>query len=347
MSFGCTLLRRQNEARKAIVTKGNVAASVKAPGSGALEIAAPAKLNLGLRIVGRRADGYHEIESLFVPLDLHDELRVSWVDSPGRDSRVQFALDVPDGSAGPPSAVPADASNLAARAGLLFMQASRLQVEVEIRLTKRIPAAAGLGGGSSDAAAVLRALDRFFPDRLPSGEIQRLALGLGADVPYFLDPQNAWITGIGEGIEEVPGVPNFSVLLVNPGRGLSTAEVYSAWDARSPALTRAEAGSTMRALTGLKDDSRTLSERFSNLLVNDLESVAAELCPEVASLRAKLLELGSLAVGMSGSGATVFGVFPDERSARSAMEQADFEAPFWAQVTKAGDPKSCWGVAKW
>lgn len=315
-----------------------------------MEIVAPAKLNLGLRIVGRRDDGYHEIESLFVPLDLHDEVRVSWTDAPDREeARVDLRLEAPGGAAGLPrtSGVPSDASNLAARAATCFLEATQLAVRVELRLIKRIPPAAGLGGGSSDAAAVLRALDRMFPDRLPSGEMWRVALGLGADVPYFLDPRNAWITGIGDRIEAVAGVPAFSVLLVNPGSGLSTADVYAAWDARSPALTPVEAGSTMPALARLKDDSRTLSGRLANLLANDLECVASELCPEVLGLRARLLELGSEAVGMSGSGATVFGVFSDEESARSALEEAAFEAPIWAQVTRAGDPKSCWGVAKW
>ena len=315
-----------------------------------VEVVAPAKLNLGLRIVGRRDDGYHEIESLFVPLDLHDEVRVSWTDAPGREeASVEFQLGAPGGEAGLPrfSGVPSDASNLAALAATRFLEAARLAARVELRLVKKIPAAAGLGGGSSDAAAVLRALDQMFPDRLPSGEMGRLALGLGADVPYFLDPRNAWITGIGDRIEAVEGVPAFSVLLVNPGSGLSTADVYTGWDARSPALTPAKAGSTMRALARLKDDSRTLSERLANLLTNDLESVASEFCPGILGLKARLLELGSEAVGMSGSGATVFGVFSDEENARLALEQAAFEAPIWAQVTRAGDPKSCWGVAKW
>jgi 4-diphosphocytidyl-2-C-methyl-D-erythritol kinase len=292
-----------------------------------VELPAPAKVNLGLRVVGRRSDGYHLIESLFVPLDLADEVRVE-VLAGGREG-VSLSLEV-DPLLGGAADLRAEADNLAVRAARVFLEAADLSAAVRVRVRKRIPVAAGLGGGSSDAGAVLRALMRLFPAALPEGEVARLALGLGADVPYFLDPRPALVSGIGEVIEPVGGVPELLLLLANPGESLATAEVYGAVDALGPSLTRVEPGSTLRALSGLWSDSNA----FAKLLENDLEEAAVRLCPAISILRERIRAAGALAAGMSGSGATVVGVFSDQAAAGRALERVRSESGVWALTAR-------------
>ena len=287
---------------------------------------APAKLNLGLRVLGRRADGFHLIESLFVPIDLADEVTVDCVE--GAPAAVAFDLLCEDG-VGP---VPGDASNLAAEAARRFLADTGLERAVKVSLRKRIPVAAGMGGGSSDAGAVLRALAQACG--MPATSLGELALGLGADVPYFLDPRPALVSGIGEQIQPVGGLPRLSLLLANPGISLATADVFRTFDLDSRALTPARPGSTMRALSKLQGDLGTLSGGLEELLVNDLEPAAVRLCPQIEKLQERLRDLGALATGMSGSGATVFGLFPNTAAAREAHEKAAFAPPIWARTAE-------------
>ncbi len=281
-------------------------------------LAAPAKVNLGLRIVGRRDDGYHELESLFAPLDLADAvaLRVE----PAARAEVTLALD------GPGEGAPADDTNLAARAARAFLERARVAARVEIGLTKRTPVAAGLGGGSSDAAAVLRGLAGALPDALDAAALADAALSLGADVPWFLDPRPAWVGGIGERREPAPGLPQLALLLANPGQPLASAEVYRAYDAleSGPAPPAARPADLAR----LAADRGALAA----LLHNDLEPAARRLCPALGRLRRSLEEAGALAVGMSGSGATLFGVFPDAAAAEAAGRRLELPRPGWVRV---------------
>ncbi|MGH0028405.1 MAG: 4-(cytidine 5'-diphospho)-2-C-methyl-D-erythritol kinase [Myxococcota bacterium] len=272
-----------------------------------LALETPAKVNLGLRVRARRADGYHEIESLFVPIDLCDrvELRVA----KGRPAEVVLRLHdaTPD--------VPADDRNLAARAARRFLTAGALRAAVAIDLTKRIPSGAGLGGGSSDAGAVLRLLDRAFPGALTGDALARLARALGADVPFFLDPRPARVRGVGERIEPAAGVASRVLLLVKPEARLATAEVYRARDALGPAPEPSP------------DDP----------LHNDLEAAAVRLCPQVRRLRQGLLEAGARAVALSGSGPTLYGVFGDRDQARAAARR--FPAPLWTRVATTAESR--------
>jgi len=305
-------------------------------GSRRLQALAPAKINFGLRILGKRPDGYHELDSLFLPLDLADELllELSAPAAPAVTLRLDAAADA--GAAG----VPADDTNLAVRAAREFLAEAGASTAVAIRLAKRIPAAAGLGGGSSDAGAVLRTLDRAHPGALRPGRLGELALALGADVPYFLDPRPAWVTGIGERIEPLAAWPALAVLLVNPGLPLSTGEVFRAADALGPAsrpsvapLPLADRLALVRSAGPVRPDA------LAPLLANDLEAAAVRLCPPVARLRERLRSLGAAAVGMSGSGPTLFGLFAGLDAAREALARGRFEPPFWARVAvtaKAG-----------
>lgn len=295
-------------------------------GSRAEREPAPAKLNLGLRVLGRRPDGYHEIESLFVPLDLCDELEVV-----AREGDPGVHLEV----SGATSGVPTDARNLAVGAAERFLAAANLERAVEIRLEKRIPAAAGLGGGSSDAGAVLRALSRAFPTALAPPSLAELALGLGADVPFFLSPRPAWVAGIGERIEPAEGVPSFALLLANPGIPLATAEVYAAWDVLAAALTPPPPPSNVGRRSAFPDDpGRVDPARLEPLVANDLAAAARRLCPEIGILEERMRRIGALAVGVSGSGPTVFGMFRDAAAAERARSEAGFAPAIWTRVAR-------------
>jgi 4-diphosphocytidyl-2-C-methyl-D-erythritol kinase len=285
-----------------------------------VRVRAPAKVNFGLRVVGRRADGYHEIESLFVPLDLADEVCVAAESAQRATVRLRLQAT--------PAGVPDDAANLAVRAAEAFLAAAGSPLDVCIDLEKRVPVAAGLGGGSSDAGAVLRALSDILPGAVGPRALARLALDLGADVPFFLDPQPAWVRGVGERIDPAPGLPRLALLLVNPGAAVSTAEVYRAFDVLHPAPRSDALARELPDLANLSDDLAGLAR----LLSNDLEAPALRLCPAIARLRARLAAHGALAVGMSGSGATLFGVFESLGAAREALATARFEPPVWAQV---------------
>jgi 4-diphosphocytidyl-2-C-methyl-D-erythritol kinase len=225
---------------------------------------------------------------------------------------------------------------------------------VSIHLRKGIPAGAGLGGGSSDAAAVLCGLRDLSGLVSPPGELARFALELGADVPFFLAPRPALVTGIGERIEPVKGLPELAVVLVNPGKTLATADVYRMADQLGVALTKQSPGSTMRALSGLTRENRDAAPALrdlliKDLLVNDLEPAARRLCPPLARIADRLDRLGASAVSMTGSGATVFGVFATERSAREAVSgwRADDErqrggSPDRADGLESEPEARCW-----
>jgi len=197
---------------------------------------------------------------------------------------------------------------------------------VEIALAKHVPVAAGLGGGSSDAGAVLRALADHDPGAVPRAELTALARSLGADVPFFLDPRPSRVRGIGERIEPCPELPELALLLVNPGWPLATAEVYRAFDALEQTAPPTPLPSLPAALTD--------AEALAALLHNDLEAAARRLRPELGVLRARLEALRPRATGMSGSGPTLFGVFASPEQAAAALAAGGFESPIWARVAR-------------
>ena len=291
---------------------------------------APAKLNLGLRIVGRRADGYHLLESVFVPFDLADEVALEI--APGVPRQVSLRVE----GGGPELSDPA--RNLAARAARRFAESAALDARVHVELRKSIPVGAGLGGGSSDAGAVLRGLDALLPGALASERLTALALSLGADVPFFLAPRPARVTGIGEHVEPLAEVPPLAVLVVVPSPALATAEVFRAFDAcgaPGAALTPGGRGRRMPPLPGARDDTRG----WARFLTNDLEPVATRLRPAIGRVRGELERSGASAVGMSGSGPSVFGLFADAAGAHAAAEGGRWEPSDRMHVGRtAGSP---------
>ncbi len=293
--------------------------------SGRISLDAPAKINLGLRVTGRRDDGYHTLASLFVPIDLIDEVTVEIEPDTSRSVALAITGGVPG--------VPDDATNLAARAAIGFLEAAAIGGRVSVRLHKRIPAAAGLGGGSSDAGAVLRALRRLVPGALRPSELEQIALRLGADVPFFLQPRPAWVTGIGERCEPVADFPSLALVLVHPGTELSTAQVFRVRDEIAGALTPHTHASTMPALSGLPVQREGSDPRaLSSLLQNDLEPAARRLCPAIDRLKDALQRVGAVGIGLSGSGPTLFGMFEGLSQARAAASALRLAPPAWVRV---------------
>jgi len=291
-----------------------------------VRVQAPAKLNLGLRIVGRRADGYHELESLFAPIDFADELEVTVEEGAPAEVRLELS--------GLGGGVPADAQNLAVRAARAFLDATGLRVRVRIALEKRVPTAAGLGGGSSDAGAVLRALARRFPGALAPPALADLALGLGADVPFFLDPRPVLVSGVGERRTPLPErLPPLALVLANPGVPLATAAVFAGYAASAaPPTARGRLAAALReALDGPPE---ALAARLQALVENDLEGPAVALCPGIGAVREALAASGAQAVGLSGSGATLYGVYASPAAAEAALGRARLPAGAWARLAR-------------
>jgi 4-diphosphocytidyl-2-C-methyl-D-erythritol kinase len=266
-----------------------------------LQLLTPAKINLFLRVVGRRPDGYHELDSLFVPISLFDRIviEVSQPQSPG----VSITCNWPD--------IPLDGHNLAVRAAQSFLAETGLRWGVAIDLHKEIPAGAGLGGGSSDAGAVLRAMSSMHP--VEPGALAALALKIGADVPFFLDPRPVRVGGVGEQIAYLPGRCRLHMAVGVPPIAVPTAQIYRHveprdWSGRGPAhLPR------LLDIHGVTRD----------LLVNDLQRAAMALYPQVTEIKVLLETLGAAGAVMSGSGGAVFGLFAGaEEAARAAIAAA-------------------------
>ncbi|MCX5867180.1 MAG: 4-(cytidine 5'-diphospho)-2-C-methyl-D-erythritol kinase [Proteobacteria bacterium] len=295
-----------------------------------VKIEAPAKLNLGLRILGRRPDGYHEIRSLMIRISLRDEVSLR---EAGSGIRV---------TSGHPE-IPGGEGNLAFRAARLFAEEFGPVPGLEIKIRKDIPVAAGLGGGSSDAAAVLEGLRRMFAPRLPVRKLREVSARIGADVPFFLFPGAARVAGIGERLSAYRGGLPPAFLLVNPGVKVSSQWAYSEWD--RDFWDRSEGKGTGAELTDndagnmIKMDGRLRPPgargwagqgiNWDEILRNDLEPEVQKAFPSVREVRGRLLAAGALGAGMSGSGPTFFGVFASPAKAFQAARDLKKE-PGWS-----------------
>ena len=263
------------------------------------DVLAPAKLNLFLHVTGRRADGYHLIQSVFMLIDWCDTLHLE-VRPDGKISR----SDVCTGSSKNPETLPDD--DLTVRAARALQKACGTALGVHISLEKRIPSQAGMGGGSSDAASCLLALQRLWAVSLPRSALQTIALSLGADVPFFLSGGHAWVEGVGERIIPVR-LPAARFLVVKPAAGLSTQAIFSA-----PSLKR-DSGTAIiegfAADTESHEGIKTLKSSIFEFGRNDLQPVAMSLCPPlVQSL--DWLAARNLQGRMTGSGSAVFAHLP-------------------------------------
>ncbi len=293
------------------------------PAGEGLKVFCPAKVNLYLRVTGRRADGYHDLVSLLQPLTLADELTVT----PGPGLRL---------ACHPPGLAPGE-ENLVWRAAQAFARTTGGELDAWVELHKRIPVAAGLGGGSSDAAGTLLALNALAGEPLKAATLLRLAGGLGADVPFFLSLGPAVARGIGTELTPLL-LPAYWYVLLNPGVRLSTRWVYENLDL-----------APLRGRPVLKEADFD-PDRPEAWVANDLETVTLKRFPELEDLSLTLKNLGARAAGMSGSGPTIFGLFFTLEAAREAAARLRESFPGWMALARGlsgADTELAWESPIW
>lgn len=264
-----------------------------------LELFAPAKINLTLDVLGKRADGYHEVETIMQTIALGDTIRL--MEAP----YVEVESDHPQ--------MPMGRNNLAVRAAELLRQKTGITKGVRIRIDKRIPIAAGLAGGSTDAAAVLRGLNKLWGLQLPDISMQEMAARLGSDVAFCLRGGTALGKGRGEQVAVLPSLPQFGVIIVKMPFAVSTKEVYQRFRLNTGIKPTTEA--MIQALQS--GERRAIREAMSNML----EQVTLTMHPEIAQVKALLREAGAEAVLMSGSGPTVFALTETREDAQQVVSR--------------------------
>ena len=263
------------------------------------KLLAPAKLNIRLKVTGRRPDGYHELVSVMVPVSLFDHLEVERTRRCGIRLTCQ-GLSIPDNE-----------ENLVYRAARAFFSRTGLEPGLSVRLTKNIPVAAGLGGGSSDAACTLKALNDMWSNPLTSEDLAELSVSLGADIPFFLKNRPCMVRGIGEILEPIEKWPGFCYVIITPPVRISTAWVY--------------ANLKLKLTTGEYDFIISLLKSGSfdpaEILENDLETVTTSHFPVINTIKKSLMDEGAKGALMSGSGPSVFGIFESKDQALSAKRR--------------------------
>lgn len=262
-------------------------------------VSALAKINLGLRVLGRRPDDFHEIRTVFQTISLADRIEIELTPARGTAIQLECRPHIP--------------ANLVEKAAGEILEALKVKARLRFRIEKRIPMGSGLGGGSSDAAAVLLAVPVLAGKRLPLGRLLEIAAGLGSDVPFFLLGGAAVGLGRGQELYPLPDLPPRWGVLLTPGLHVSTPEAYRALGREltpippSPIINSFQ--SCVWAVTGLLPDGQ-------DLLVNDFESVVFDRYPQLASLKSRLRRQGAAPALLTGSGSAIFGLFGDRSRAR-------------------------------
>jgi len=273
----------------------------------ALNKHSPCKVNLLLNILGRRADGFHELETVMHPVKVFDELTFARA-----AAGIQLACSEPK--------LAVDAGNLVYRAATVFLEKAKIRDGVQIHLEKKIPLAAGLGGGSGNAAATLLGLNELFGQPLAPEQLREIAVSLGSDVPFFLQTKPALATGRGDTIEPLdffPALRGAALLLIHPGFGIATAWAYQSL-ARFPSALNGVPGRAPKLISLLQSaDLKTAGAEF----YNSLEAPALEKYPVLALYQEFLREHGAAATLMSGSGSTTFAAVPGQAAGEALAEQ--------------------------
>lgn len=273
-----------------------------------IEEFAPAKVNLFLHVTGRRGDGYHLLDSLVVFADVGDRITINEAPVLTFEHAGPFADDLPRPD-----------QNLIVKAANVFRDAFNIDAGAAIMLEKNLPIASGIGGGSADAAAAIRAFCKLWDIRNDDPRVAEVALSLGADIPVCLSGKTCIMRGIGEELRTVSGVGPFAAVLVNPGIDVSTPSVFKA---RTGWFSNPVAWS----------DQSTAEDVIANLIEthNDLEVPAISLAPEIGEVLATLADIpGVLLARMSGSGATCFAIFDNKEAAQTAASQLNRDHPAW------------------
>ncbi len=277
-----------------------------------MNLRAYAKINIGLRIVAKRSDGFHNIETVFHQIDLYDELAF------------EQAKDITLTTSS--SHIPRDSRNLCVRAAETLREHIRCDTGVAINLAKQIPVGAGLGGGSSDAAAVLIALNRLWNAGLQQKELASLAAKLGSDIPFFIQGGTALGTSRGDVLEYFDLKLPYWILTVTPSIHVSTAWAYS--------NVRPHESKKIDNLRSAVEKGVTEPAKMSDTVTNDFEDSVFQSFPEIERIKDRLEASGALFAQMSGSGSSVFGFFSDEEAARKAMK--GFGSPSTTSLTQPG-----------
>lgn len=275
-----------------------------------LKLKAPAKVNYRLDVLRKRPDGYHDLRMIMQRIDLCDEIEITVSGHCG--------IRVTCGSKG----VPEGSENIAWRAADALLSLSEKRVGIDIFITKNIPMAAGLGGGSSDAATVLVGLNRLLGLGFSVERLMEIGVKLGADVPFFIFEKTAFAEGIGDRLTAIEQIPSVWIVVVNPNIQVSTGWVYQNLQ-----------------LTNRVDDDRIprfygSAADICSILSNDLEAVTMGRFPVIREIKERLVAAGASGALMSGSGSTVFGVFAEEEAARKASEELDRDSDWFVAVVK-------------
>ncbi|HEV7745263.1 MAG TPA: 4-(cytidine 5'-diphospho)-2-C-methyl-D-erythritol kinase [Pyrinomonadaceae bacterium] len=274
-----------------------------------------AKINWSLRILGRRPDGYHEIRTVLQTVSLHDDIHFELSD----DGVIALSCDEPD--------IPIDDQNLIVRAATVLKSRYNVQEGVKIRLEKRIPAKAGLGGGSSNAAVTLLALAHLWKINAPATILVEMGAALGADVPFFLVGGCAIATGTGATVSASPASADDTVrhlVVITPNASVSTAKAYAA--VSSAALTQSSSESI---LSSSRDEAKARDSqlwRLEDSLENTFESVIFDIEPEIRRTKETLLQAGARGALLAGSGSSVFGIFTNREDQQRAVNEIKLEA---------------------
>ncbi len=265
-----------------------------------IELRALAKINLGLDVLGRRENGYHEVRMIMQSIYLYDEVKIERMNTPG----IEVASNL--------SYLPAGGDNIAYKAAKLLSDEFKIDDGVKITLKKHIPVAAGLAGGSSNAAAVLFGMNRMFRLGLSQKSLMERGVKLGADVPYCIVRGTMLAEGIGEELRPLPAMPKCAVLIAKPPVSVSTKAVYEALDSKEVT----EHPDIDGIIAGLEQqDIRKIAGAMGNVL----EDVTIPMHPVIAQIKQAMTDAGALGAMMSGSGPTVFGLFESRSSAREAQ----------------------------
>jgi 4-diphosphocytidyl-2-C-methyl-D-erythritol kinase len=263
-----------------------------------LRLKSPAKVNLRLEILRRREDGYHELRTILQKISLYDTLSVSLKKEKG----ISISTDHPR--------LPIGRGNLVYRAAQMILKKSEYKGGLHIDIRKEIPLGAGLGGGSSNAATTLKALDQLLEIGLPTKELMKMGLGIGADVPFFFLDGAAIAAGVGERLKKIE-LPDLSYVLINPN-----FEVSTRWAYQNFILTKRHFHFNLQGFV-------KTPEGISRLLWNDLEGVVSHKYPQIEGMKKMLLSAGALGALMTGSGPTVFGLFSGKREAEKAFKKLE------------------------
>ncbi len=263
-------------------------------------VLSPAKINLFLKVLRKRDDGYHDIVSVMQPISLYDKILIEMENGSG----IIVSCDNAN--------VPCDRTNLAYRAAAEFFRTTGINRKLSITIKKNIPVAAGLGGGSSNAAAVLRALNEITSQNISTGNLIEIGAGIGSDVPFFIVGKSCIARDRGESLEPIE-LPKFWYILINPGFPVSTQ-----WAYQNLNLTKSNEDINITFLKVSLEDPVGI-QQWQWLLANELEEVTIGKHPEIKEIKDSLSAVGATGALMSGSGPTVFGIFPDKDKAEEAF----------------------------